>query len=148
MMRSLLILFCLALHAANLYVTRRMALPHRSFIENSCRNITHFVLHHHGLTVLHPLYIQKLFALNLDSSFRLLSLESGNSRHFRSRNILEMGRSNHTKYMIPMSVGHQLEATHWHGNLPEVKNIPITERARLTIFCHPWSFLGGQAQDP
>ena len=55
---------------------------------NSCRNITHFDLHHHGLTVLHPLYIHKLFALNLDSSF---SLESGTPLHFCSRNILING---------------------------------------------------------
>ena len=55
---------------------------------NSCRNITHFVLHHHGLSVLYPLYIHKLSAPNLDSS---LSLESGTPLHFRPRNILTNG---------------------------------------------------------
>lgn len=59
-----------------------------------------------------------------------------------------MGRSSHTRHKIPMPAGHHLEAIHWHGNLPVVKDVPIPERARLAIFCHPWSFLGGQAQDP
>lgn len=59
-----------------------------------------------------------------------------------------MGRSRHTSYMIRMSAGHLLEAIHWHGDLPAVKNVPIPERTQLAIFCHPWSFLGGQAQDP
>jgi len=59
-----------------------------------------------------------------------------------------MSRSGHTCHMVPMPAGHQLEAIHWHGNLPIVKDVPIPERTQLAIFCHPWSFLGGRAQDP
>jgi len=59
-----------------------------------------------------------------------------------------MDRSSHARHMIPMPAGHQLEAIRWHGNLPVAKNVPVSKRTRLAIFCHPWSFLGGQARDP
>jgi hypothetical protein len=76
-----------------------------------------------------------------------VSLGAHRATFVRGLNV-KMGRLNHIYHMIPMPAGHQLEAIHRHGNLPAVKNVPIPERKRLAIFCHPWSFLGGQAQDP